>query len=91
MLHHPVRHDSAEPAPQHSLHFDHYISQDWTCHLHDASEGPDVGLRAVALSVEDLGRQIIGSTTDCSEKKKKEKKKGRDLIPLTSPTDFLHS
>lgn len=36
--------------------------------LHDASEGPDVRLCAVTLSVEDLGGQVVGSSTDSSEK-----------------------
>lgn len=37
--------------------------------LHDASEGPNIGLCAVALSVEHLRGQVVGSPTDCSEEK----------------------
>lgn len=37
---------------------------------HDTSERPDVRLYAMALSVEHLGGQVIGSSADCSEKKK---------------------
>lgn len=34
---------------------------------HDTSQGPDVRLCAVALSVEDLRGQVIGSPADRSE------------------------
>lgn len=40
----------------------------WTLHLHDAAQGPNVGLGAVALPVEDLWGQVVWSAADCSKK-----------------------
>ena len=39
---------------------------------HDTSQGPDVRFGTVALPVEHLWGQVIGSPTDCSERKTKD-------------------
>lgn len=66
----------------------YYKRQPWldkASNSHDTSEGPDVRLCAVALSVEHLRSQVIGSPTDCSKKKKYR----IDLTPQKYSTYFL--